>query len=396
MTNARKLLVMVFILYGVGSVQAKDNYSEKHWYSDIDVDATLIFQSEEYNGVITDNGDDYKRSFLRRADVEFEKSLSESIELTSKIKSTRSGDAEISDAVARFYLPNYVNISVGRFDPEFGLELTGSSRGTIGIEKSPIYDLLLTGGDGADGVGAEVNYTTDNVHAVVSAYEIDDSVRYGGRLVISPIKGKSHRLHIGASISAASATIASDGEIKSGLGFWTVGDDSETNAIKLAKDVNSGVIKDNEESGVELLYQVDNISLQSEYVLRTYQSDAGQYDTEARGYYWQLVYTLTGEARSYKKRNATLRGVKPTKKDGALPGAWEVFYRYSGLEAEQERGNSTNEFRKSNVHVFGVNWYCKKDLRISFNYSDIHTPADDNDVGEVDGDGFALQTVFRF
>jgi phosphate-selective porin OprO/OprP len=353
-----------------------------------DVGATLILQREKYSGVLTDSGLAQSSSFLRRADIKVGIPLFDETIFNLKIKTKKSGKVAISDAYADLELIPDLLIRAGRYDPEFGHELTSSTNWTTAIERSAINDLLLLSGDGSGGEGISLIYSTDVFHGNFSVYQNTDALFFTSRIAYMTIPEDNHRLMFGYSATFTNDQLEDDGEISSDLGFWYLSDDEDVNSIKLAESLDEDVISDNSELGLELSYQYNNILFQSEYVRRKYDSEDGDIHTLGEGYFIQLAYTLTGESRRFKKSDATFRGIKPGRHDGVIPGAWEMFLRYEDLKVAQESND-----RRATVNTIGLNWYYREDLRISSSYSKVFAPADDNDEGQISGSGVAFRIL---
>jgi phosphate-selective porin OprO/OprP len=362
-----------------------------------DIGATLILQRESYGGVLTDSGSEHSASFLRRADIKIEIPIFDETSFNVKIKTQRSGEISASDAYVDLDMISGFSIRAGRFDPEFGHELTGSTNWTTAIERSAIYDLLLMSGDGSDGEGVSLSYSSNTFHGNLSIYHNTDTTFYSSRLVSITAPANTHRLMFGYSVTCTDDMVADDGEINSDMGFWYLDQDSDVNSIKLAKSLDDDVISDNREMGLELAYQYHSALFQTEYVRRNYTSQNREITALAEGHFVQLAYTLTGEARRYKKSNATFKGIKPSHHHGTIPGAWEIFLRHEDIKVTQELNISANDptsdVRRANVNTIGLNWYYRENLRLSSSYSRIYAPADDNDVGQTRGSGMAIRIL---
>jgi phosphate-selective porin OprO/OprP len=395
-----KIKLISIILASIMCTQAPANDSRKYGIDGIDLGATLTFQREWYRGVLTDNGLTNSSSFLRKADVKAKIPLFDKTIFKLKLKVQRSDKITATDAYINSELMPGLSIRAGRYDPEFSHELTGSSSWTTAVERSSIYDLLALSGDGSDGEGISLNYSTDAFHGNFTLYNIPNTLFYSTRLVLLPIHENTHRLTFGYSATFTEDPVANDGEIKSSMGFWSLDDNSDTNLIKLAESVDDDTIIDNLEMGLELTYLYHNILFQAEYVRRDYTSPDKQITTLAEGFSLQLAYSLTGNPRRFNKSNATYKGLKPIRHHAPFPGAWEVFLRYEDLESTQESQISLNNYlseeKQANVYTIGINWYFLEDLRISTSYSRVYAPADDNDEGQIRGTGMALRTLLTF
>ncbi|MNN72710.1 Porin P precursor [compost metagenome] len=120
--------------------------------------------------------------------------------------------------------------------------------------------------------------------------------------------------------------------------------------------------------------------------------EAGREDIEADGYYVQLAYTLTGEARDYKL--GKFDKIKPANKG---LGAWEVFYRYDNITAEDDNGAFANiDDVEAKVHNLGVNWYANEAVKIGGYYVKASVDNATNSVGDDDGDGFVMRAQYVF
>jgi phosphate-selective porin OprO/OprP len=392
-------------------VQALASDTGNNFMDGIELGGTLIFQREGYRGVLTDSGESKSSSFLRKADAKVKVPLFDGAEFKLKIKAKKSGEVVVSDVYVNSDLISGLSIRAGRFDPEFGHELTGSTSWTTAIEKSSIYDLLVLSGDGSDGRGVSLNYSSDDYHGNFSVYQIPETLFYSSRLVTMTTPEKSHRLSVGGSFTYTNDLLTDVGTINSDLGFWYLGDESDANSIKLAeassinpirllRSYHDDVISDNREMGLELAYQHFNALLQAEYIRRDYTSPDSRVNTQAEGHSLQLAYTLTGEPRGFDKSNATYKGIKPKGRYGPIPGAWELFFRHEGLKVVQEAYSSTNylssEVNRAKINTMGINWYYRDDIRISASYSRVFAPADDNDEGEIKGSGMAIRTQLIF
>ncbi len=400
MASGFRLFVMVGVSAVVVSGESRADDTGQYGMAAADIGATLMFQREIYRGVLTDHGESYSSSFLRRAEAKLKVPIFDDTIFKLKLKARRSDEVVVSDAFVNWEFDSDFAIQAGRYDPEFGLELTGSTAWSTAVERSSIYDLLVISGDGSEGQGMALNYSSDAFHGNMSVYHIPDTNVFSGRFVSFPIHENSHRLLFGFSASFSDDSLSDDGEIKTTLGFWSLGDSSDTNSIKLAKDVGDEGIIHNREKGLELAYQYRNALFQAEYIRREFTSQDRQIDTRAGGYSLQLAYTLTGEYRRFKRSNATYLGVDGGTRQGFLPGAWELYLKYDYLKAIREQtvsvNDTTSDIRRATVSTLGVNWYWKEDLKISTGYSWVYAPADANDEDEIRGSGLGVRATLKF
>lgn len=127
------------------------------------------------------------------------------------------------------------------------------------------------------------------------------------------------------------------------------------------------------------------LSIQGEYILAD--ADVAS-SANFHGYYAQASYFLTGEHRNYKPSEGTFIRVKPNEnfKYGGGSGAWELAFRYSGLDLDD------NNISGGNLHDFtaGLNWYLNPNTRIMWNY--MH--ANKDNIGNADMLMMRLQADF--
>ncbi len=130
--------------------------------------------------------------------------------------------------------------------------------------------------------------------------------------------------------------------------------------------------------GLEAAWVSGPLSVQGEYVFADADQTSGLSSANFDGYYIQANYFLTGEHRNYKTSSGTFSRTKPKENFsfGGGPGAWEVAFRYSGLDLN-DSGLSGGEL---DTVTTGLNWYLNPNTRIMWNY----VRADKDSVGNAD------------
>jgi phosphate-selective porin OprO/OprP len=130
--------------------------------------------------------------------------------------------------------------------------------------------------------------------------------------------------------------------------------------------------------GLEAAWVSGPLSVQGEYVFADADQTSGSSRANFDGYYIQANYFLTGEHRNYKTSTGTFSRTKPKENFsfGGGPGAWEVAFRYSGLDLD-DSGFSDDEL---DTVTAGLNWYLNPNMRIMWNY----VRADKDSVGNAD------------
>jgi phosphate-selective porin OprO/OprP len=138
-------------------------------------------------------------------------------------------------------------------------------------------------------------------------------------------------------------------------------------------DVNDYTI-----GGAEFAMQYDALSWQSEYQWTEVARNTAR-DLKFDGWYSQIAYTLTGEARPYRTDRGVFEGIRPARNfDRTGWGAWEVAFRLSEIDLN----NQDIEGGKERDATLGLNWYLNQFLRITFNIVEVL----ELDGGAFDGD----------
>jgi phosphate-selective porin OprO/OprP len=175
------------------------------------------------------------------------------------------------------------------------------------------------------------------------------------------------------------------------------GNDAGTNGNRLVlggTNVSPAGSYDNDSAlGVEAAFAMGPFSIQGEYIKREMEADSAAFDDiEGDGYYAQVAYTLTGEARGYKL--GKFDSIKPSNKQ---IGAWELFYRYDHLSVDDDNGaRAAISDIEAKVHNLGVNWYVNDSVKISGVYVKAKVDNSTNANGDDDGDGMVFRAQYAF
>ncbi|MBT8769405.1 OprO/OprP family phosphate-selective porin [Metapseudomonas boanensis] len=372
-----------------------------------------------FDGFYTVNGDTadagyFRRAFLELGGVAF---TDWAYQINYDFSHNAGGDNRKEDgyfdeASIAYTGFNPVVIKMGRFDPDFGLEKATSSKWVTAQERNAAYDLVDWANAHDGGMGIQVAgtygaslYGSAGVIAKDpnNAADDGDSVKqFNLRGVFAPMHEAGNVLHLGVNYAQRDLSETSyDGRIRSRLGMRGVstdgGQDAGTNGNRLvlagANNTPSGAYDTDSALGLEGAFATGPFSIQGEYITREVEADAAnREDIDADGYYVQLAYTLTGEARDYKL--GKFDKIKPANKQ---MGAWEVFYRYDNISAEDDNGAFANiDDVEAKVHNLGVNWYANEAVKIGGYY--VMTKVDNatNANGDDDGDGFVVRAQYVF
>ncbi|WP_043311565.1 OprO/OprP family phosphate-selective porin [Pseudomonas sp. ML96] len=378
-----------------------------------------------FDGFYTNNGNTADAGYFRRAFVEIGGVMFTdwAYQINYDLSHNAGGDERSSDGYFDEASLAYngfapIAIKMGRFDPEFGLEKATSSKWVTAPERTAAYDLVDWANAHNGGMGIQVSGTVgaslygsagitvkDGTTANTETEDGDSIKQYNLRGVFAPMRDPGNVLHFGLNYAYRDLSdSALDARIRSRLGMRGVstdgGQDAGTNGNRLLLGgrsltaATSGAYGDDAAFGLEAAWATGPFSVQGEYVTRSMDSElAGYDDVDADGYYVQLAYTLTGEPRGYKL--GKFDAIKPTNKQ---TGAWELFYRYDNLNAEDDTAGGTvvTDDVEAKVHNLGVNWYANESVKISGTYVKTKVDNATNANGDDDGDGFVMRAQYVF
>ncbi|UVE18928.1 porin [Pseudomonas sp. LS44] len=371
-----------------------------------------------FDGFYTGNGNTADAAYFRRAFLEIGgvafTDWAYQINYDFSHNSGSADDGYFDEASIAYTGFSPVVLKFGRFDPEFGLEKATSSKWVTALERNAFYDIVDWTNGHQNGMGAQAAYTYSNwAYASAGAFSKDindadgDSVKQVNlRGVIAPMAEAGKVLHFGANFAQRSLddVTAADVRYRSRLGMrgveTTGGNDAGANgnrAIFAGTNAANRFWDDDSAWGLEAAWATGPFSLQGEWMKRETESAGVQSDLEATGYYVQAAYTLTGEARGYKL--GKFDSIKPANKQ---IGAWEVYYRYDNISADNDVAvTATNYIRaaddtEAQVHNLGVNWYANEAVKVGAMYTMAKTDKITNRVGDDDGDGFVMRLQYAF
>lgn len=372
-----------------------------------------------FDGFFTNNGNNADAAYFRRAFIELGGTVYKdwkyvlSYDLSHNAGNSTDGHFDEASITYTGFSP--VNVKLGRFDPDFGLEKATSSKWITAIERTSMYEIAdwVNGHD--NGLGVQVNSVVANMAYLSGGVTAKDSNDTDGesvkqfnlRGVLAPLAEPGNVLHLGLNYATRDLDdVATDGRIRPRLTVRGVatggGNDAGSNGNRATFGGFQGVAGDFDNDsawGAELAYAVGPFSAQAEYLNRKLKADgAGIEDVKARGYYAQLAYTLTGESRGYRLDGARFDAVKPSNKQ---LGAWEVFYRYDSFKIQDDNITVATATRdvgdsKAKLHTVGVNWYVNDVVKVGANYIKAKTDKITNANGDDDGDAFVMRVQYAF
>ncbi|MBA3623126.1 MAG: porin [Methylibium sp.] len=352
------------------------------------VGGRIQLDHDTFEGVYSNEGESVSETYLRRARIEFSGRAGEHWKFGLDIAPLENGSGTLDTLIVAYRGLGPIDVSVGRFKPDFSLEEAISSKWVTGIERSAIWDLAPDAADRDGSWGLDLRTHGKHHHASVGFFNKPDQKAQALRFAVAPLLQRERILHLGVSFSREDIE-DSDGQIRTRLGVRGVTENDDGNRVTLARSEDEAF--DGDDAGVlEFAYAQGPYSVQSEYLQRRLSGVGDQPRRTARGYYVQFAYTLTGEARPYEIDGAKFDEIRPADK---AKGAWEVFYRHDRMAVEGEEGLLSRDRSKARarVHALGLNWYATRKLRLSLNHLWGTTDGIDNDAGDSSGRGLSLR-----
>ena len=342
-----------------------------------------------YDGVINkEEGETGSDLFFRRGRIEIKGKVKDWGYLAS-YNLTSSGSI---DQLNTTYLGwgKTALLTFGQQKEYFGLEDTGSSKWTTGMERS----LPASAFDTGKTVGIKLHGATDlityNLGVFKSAIDSDDNsldTAVTGRFVVRPINSDGALVHFGAGYTMR------DGEFNEiGARLGVRGGENKT-ANKVKAEYNSGLTGDEMSAwNFEAAANLGPVHLMAEYFDGEISGASTTPDLEADGYYLQAGWIVTGESRSYKNGIAAFDKVKPKGKGGA----WEIFARYDSLDVTGGDASPLVDFtgEEAQTLTLGVNWYVSSAVKIALNY--VNAETDVKKSGEDDGDALTARLQIAY
>ena len=324
------------------------------------------------------------------------------------------GDVTAKNVYAGFRnLPSGIGMRFGHFKEPWSLENLTSSRHGLTMERSLLnrtkdlcggrnYGVMFHNWDAEQPItwaaGIFAASMPESLDAVLGD---EDHLAFTGRLTYLPIyekcpDGHLSLWHLGAAVSVREYDTSKASEYKTRLKV-TPGNDSCT-------------ISNTTFTGLESLtgVQFESAMVRGRFCLDFEQAfffmdDQFAGEAEMHSGYVGASWFLTGESRNYDRKVGRYVAMEPknpfirTCRDGvgvfSGPGAWELTYRYSWLDAEELAcENYGFELGETTAHSVGLNWYLSSKCRILFNY----VCADTEHASGKSGRENIFQTRFQF
>lgn len=252
--------------------------------------------------------------------------------------------------------------------------------GAGGFGKSPGLAWLTNGGNWSLGVAFQ---STDNLTSADSASSGDEGSFGIVRGTWAPIYQDTPEglmvLHLGLDLRSRDAG--------DGSGFkYSPGGLSN----KQSNGASVGTFTEDTYIGGEFAFQYHNFGVEAEY--GSFDTSGGAEGT-ADGYYVDLFWSPTGEARSYKASDGSFGSIRPLRPMGADGGIGHIMLaaRYEEFDASDSAFSTPYEL---SAYTLGATWVPIEHVKFQLNYSS--TDVDNQFVGGVDNtiDAVTLRTQF--
>lgn len=337
-----------------------------------------------YDGVINAvPGEDGSDFFFRRARLEI-KGHAQDWGYEMSYNLTNSGSIDQLHATY-MGLGKMALLTVGQQKEDFGMDDTGSSKWSTGIERAMPANAF----DTAHSLGIKLHGANDLLTYSLGTYKSgidsdnDLDTALTGRLVVRPYLEGSNLVHLGVGATDRRGVAA---DYNSRLGARGGEDGAGVGRVRARVPGDTG---DRQDYNLEAAANFGSAHVMAEYFSGEIDADTTNATIEADGYYLQVGYILTGESRSYKTDIAAFDAVKPA----SAGGAWEIFARFDSLDVGNAAPISVTGEQADSL-TLGVNWYLNSMVKLSANYVAVDT--DKAIGGESDGNALLarLQVVF--
>lgn len=345
--------------------------------------ANLMWDYDDYDAFFLEGEDDEgeSQSELRRANLGIKPKFSENWQGKLQID-FKNDETEVKDAYLKYRGLGWADVIIGQDKEPFGLENLTSSRNLMTIERSTPSNALSPGRNPGISLSGQhrLNHPKETFFWQLGYFQPDpedesgteargDVEAFTGRLAWLPWRHKKEVFHLGLSASQRNYD-GLDFRINERLEVHG-GDSLLESKILLAEEQTL--------VGFEALWQSGPATVSGEWQ----RSDLSAVDGENYRYdggYALIAYRLTGESRKYK--NGVLGGLSPK----SSAGAWELTYRWSEMNLEQEEIDTRSQ-------TFGVNYYLNDKVKLMANYIKAEL---DEEGSSSDGDAVSLRVQFSF
>lgn len=280
------------------------------------------------------------------------------------------------------------DVKAGLMKEPFSQEETCSSRWIEFAERSIMnrvvpgfgQGVLFTGWFMEKALQIEAGFFNENgVNA-----DANDEKGLAVRARYSPSIGEGQLLRIGLAVTMDELDNAANADITNGdLGGLTV------------IDFAGGVTLDGprRRTGLEVTWIMNSLQVRAEYLMVDLDAVSGAADEsfQINGWYFQVSYLLTGEAKPIENR---VKPAKPFNLDKGDWGAFEVAIRIANLDAGDADGTfiiSSTTNQKVQELTLGVNWWWTQNTRLVVDFFNFSF---DEDIVFANGDHGDLKAFY--
>lgn len=285
---------------------------------------------ERFDGVHTDGGQTRDATWLRRADVSL-RARSGPWRGDLALDGNLDGEPwlEVDEASLSWRGADTLSVRVGRFDPDFGLEPSGSSSDALAAEDSALWDLAPDAVDGSNALGIEMRRVGRDWHASAALLDQGDHVSGTARGAVFGQPWPTWHWHLGLSMAQQHGW-RGDGRIRTRLGVRGVSEDHLGRRVTLAP---GGDFERDRAAVFEAAVRAGPGHLQGEWLQRRLTAPEGRH-RHARGWDLQAAWSLSGRGRHYDPDGARFVAAHDSRSVGA---AWEIYLRATRLAVDGER-----------------------------------------------------------
>ena len=334
-----------------------------------------------------DKSDRASNANLRRARMGFKGNLGEDLKYKTQIDFAEEGVA-LKDVSLTYTGLDAFDVKAGHHKPSFGFENNTSSNYIMTMERSTATNAFTR----SEMIGANLKGGGENYSWGLGVFSEDggnsdtrddEDISVDGRITTNVLalanQDTDNVLHVGAGISHRRPT----GTVR--FRARPVGDGTniiDTGSFSAVDTVNV--------YNAELGAVFGPFTFQGEYFDTDVSRNGGNSDAEFDGYFAQVGWFLTGEARPYKASTGKYGRVKPKNPfslQGGGTGAWELVGAFANTDLNDVSAGITGG--EADTITLGVNRHLTDRVRLMANVVDIDT---DNNGSVADDD----PTLYNF
>jgi len=201
-----------------------------------------------------------------------------------------------------------------------------------------------------------------------------DGTSFIGRVSYTPVREKRRVLHLG--LAQELRTVNNDNQVR-----VRTRPESRLARERLVSTPRLDGVDQVYTTGLEFMAILDNVRLQGEHMLMTFDGLNADLD----GSYAQASWVITGEGYRYSRSRGVFNGIRPKGRWGAL----ELSARYSTLDLSEADGGQQDQWSAA------LSWYPRPPLRTTLAYSRFDAQPNADGVDES-GSVLTLRLQYAF